>query len=156
MIVDISKNFATAGIAIHKPRGYFERIFLRGCHKLGIIRFIDYPAALNSQASAQSPNVGASIASAASLANLITSFTTPVTGTNAMTGFRLPRGFRGLFAIVPTAAANGVTGGAIAYSADGLTEDIPFGVGWTGAANKALLFVSDGLKCYPTVLTAAG
>lgn len=95
-------------------------------------------------------------ASAASLANVVNAAICYVTGTNAMTGLRLPRGFRGLVCLIPSAAANGTTGGTLAYSADGLTEDIPFAVGWVGAANKAALFVSDGVKLYPVVLTAAG
>lgn len=118
--------------------------------------WLDYPAAMQSQANPSSPNVGPSIASAATLANIVAAFITPVTGTAAMTGIRLPRGYRGAFVIIPSGAVTGVTGGTLAYSADGLTEDIPFSVAWAGAANKALLFVSDGVKCYPTVLTAAG
>lgn len=154
--MDKFPSFAPQAIAIPRKHTFLDRYLLKTLHALGALRFLDYPAAMNGAASPLAPNVGPSIASAASLANSIVAFITPVTGTNAMTGFRLPRGFRGVFCIIPTAAANGTTGGTLAYSADGTTEDIPFGVGWTGAANKALFFITDGAKCYPSVLTAAG
>lgn len=88
-------------------------------------------------------------ASAASLANVISFHITKISGTNAMTGFRLPRGFRGSFLVIPTAAFTGATGGTLAYSSDGLTEDIPFGSAFTAIANKAILFVTDGALVYP-------
>lgn len=117
------------------------------------------PGVMSSSGSA-SPSSGnvnpVSFASAASLANLVNAFICYVTGTNAMTGLRLPRGYRGLVALIPAAAANGTTGGTLAYSADGTTEDIPFAVGWVGAANKAALFITDGKFLYPVVLTTAG
>lgn len=89
-------------------------------------------------------------ASAASLANTIAYAFTYVSGAAAITGFRLPRGFRGIFCIIPAAAVTGVTGGVLAYSADGLTEDIPLGKAFTAVAQRALLFVTDGLLVYPT------
>ena len=98
------------------------------------------------------PNVNPIIqASAASLANVINSFVTTVSGTAAITGFRLPRGFRGIFVVVPTAAFTGVTGGVLAYSADGETEDIPLGKALTAVVAQPVLFVSDGKLVYPLV-----
>lgn len=115
---------------------------------------------MNPQGNAQASNIGTvSQASAASLANIVNFFCVPLSGAAAMTGFRLPRGFRGLFSVLPSGAVTGVTGGTLAYATqtDGqLTEDIPFSLGWAGVANKALLFISDGAKCWPVVLTAAG
>lgn len=93
-------------------------------------------------------------ASAASLANPITHFITKVSGTNAMTGFRLPRGFRGLFVCIPTGAWTGTTGGTLAYSSDGETEDIPIGKAFTMIAAVAAVFVSDGLLVYPVAMVA--
>src|SRR3954471_24105458 len=82
------------------------------------------------------PNVDPAIqASAASLANVISYAITKISGTAAMTGFRLPRGFRGAFLVIPTGASTGVTGGTLAYSADGLTEDIPFALAHTNVVN---------------------
>jgi hypothetical protein len=149
-------SFAPCAFAKPVPENMLGRFLLKALHRIGAIKFLDYPAAMNSQASAQSPNVGPVIASAASMANSIVAFMTPITGTNAITGFRLPRGYRGLFVLQPTGAVNAVTGGTLAYSADGTTEDVPIAVGFTGAANKAMLLVTDGLKCWPVVLTAAG
>jgi hypothetical protein len=60
----------------------------------------------------QNRNIGASVAGAASLANPITSAITPVSGANALTGFRLPRGFRGVFVVIPAGACTGATGGS--------------------------------------------
>jgi hypothetical protein len=110
-----------------------------------------YPPATNIQPVSQ--------ASVASLANVVNFFATPLSAANAVTGFRLPRGYRGLFCIIPAAGMSGATGGTLAYAtqADGqLTEDIPIAVGFVCAANKAALFVTDGAKVYPVVLTAAG
>lgn len=105
----------------------------------------------------QNPNINpVTNASAASLANVVTYAVTKLSGTAALTGFRLPRGFRGLFCVLPSGAMTGVTGGALAYDDTNDTEDIPFSVGWAAAANKAMLFVSDGAKVWPFVLTAAG
>jgi hypothetical protein len=150
--------FAPSAFAIPRVerRNFLADFTLRTLYNLGMIKFLDYPAAMNSQASALSPNVGPAIASAASLANSIVAFLTPVTGTNAMTGFRLPRGYRGLFVLQPSGASSGATGGVLAYSADGLTEDIPISVGFACATQKAVPLVTDGLKCWPFVLTAAG
>jgi len=104
----------------------------------------------------QNRNIGASVAGAASLANPITSAITPVSGANALTGFRLPRGFRGVFVVIPAGACTGATGGTLAYDDTNDTEDIPFAKAWAAVANKAMLFVSDGALIYPFVLTAAG
>lgn len=98
----------------------------------------------------QSPNINPlPQASAASLVNVIANGITYFTGTAAVTGFRLPRGFRGVFVVIPAAAMTGVTGGVLAYSADGLTEDIPVGLAFTAVLKRALLLVSDGLLVYP-------
>lgn len=101
--------------------------------------------------SALAPNCDPAIqASAASLANVISYAITKISGTAAMTGFRLPRGFRGAFLVIPTAANTGVTGGTLAYSADGLTEDIPMGLAHTNVVNRIQLYVSNGLLVYPS------
>lgn len=101
-------------------------------------------------------------ASAASLANPITHFITKVSGTNAVTGFRLPRGFRGIFVVLPTAAFTGATGGTLAYDdgdaaafnpTDPPTEDIPIGRAFTAVANQPILFVTDGALVYPLSVT---
>ena len=105
---------------------------------------------MNLTGSPQAPNINSAVqASAASLVNVIANGVTYVSGTNAMTGFRLPRGFRGLFCIIPSGACTGATGGTLAYSSDGLTEDIPIGKAFTAVANRALLLVSDGALVYP-------
>jgi hypothetical protein len=88
-------------------------------------------------------------ASAASLANAITHFITKISGTNAVTGFRLPRGF----VVLPTAAFTGATGGTLAYSTDGETEDIPIGKAFTAVADQPILFVTNGALCYPLSVT---
>ena len=88
-------------------------------------------------------------ASAASLANVITHAITKISGTAAMTGFRLPRGFRGVFIVHPTAASTGATGGTLAYSSDGETEDIPIGLAFTMVANRINVMYSDGALVYP-------
>lgn len=95
-------------------------------------------------------------ASVASLANSITTFMTKMSGTAAITGFRLPRGFRGIFVVIPSGLMTGVTGGTLAYNDTTDTEDIPIALGFACAANKAALFYSNGLLVYPFVLTAAG
>lgn len=88
-------------------------------------------------------------ASVASLANVITHGTTKISGTAAITGFRLPRGFRGVFAVIPTGAFTGVTGGTLAYTtAD--TEDIPIGLAFTAVVNKVMYFHSDGALVRPS------
>lgn len=93
-------------------------------------------------------------ASAASLANAISYFITKISGTNAMTGFRLPKGFRGLFCVIPTGASSFTTGGTLAYASDGTTEDIPFAKAGNLIANVATLFVSDGALIYPVANVA--
>lgn len=96
------------------------------------------------------PNVNPVVqASAASLVNVISYFITFFSGTNAITGFRLPRGFRGVFVTIPTAASTYATGGTLAYSTDGETEDIPIGKAMTGVASQPIFWVSDGNLCYP-------
>lgn len=100
------------------------------------------------------PNVNpVTFASVASLANIITNFITKVSGTNQMTGFRLPRGFRGIFVLIPTAAFTGATGGALAYSTDGETEDIPIAKAFTAVADQFILCISDGALVYPMSTT---
>tara|TARA_R110000868_G_scaffold16913_7_gene74965 strand:- start:1541 stop:1909 length:369 start_codon:yes stop_codon:yes gene_type:complete len=102
-------------------------------------------------------NIGlVSAASAATLANVVTTFTTPLSGAAAVTGFRLPRGFRGLFCVIPSGLITGVTGGTLAYNDTLDTEDIPIALAFACAVNKAALFVSTGKLVYPVVLTAAG
>lgn len=105
---------------------------------------------MNPVSTPASPNVNpVAQASAASLANVINSFVTTVSGTNAVTGFRLPRGFRGIFVVVPSGIFTGATGGTLAYSADGETEDIPVGKAFTAVVGSPILFVSDGKLVYP-------
>jgi len=110
----------------------------------------DYPAAMNLAGSALASNVGASVASAATVT--ITSAITPVTGTAAVSLVKIPAGFRGAFVLIPAGACTTVTGGTYAGS-DGVNESIPWAVAVTCVANKALLCVTDGLKVYP-LLTA--
>lgn len=105
-------------------------------------------------ATPQAGNVNIAVqASVATLANVISNAVTKISGTAAMTGFRLPRGFRGAFIVIPTGISTGVTGGALAYSADGLTEDIPFAIAHTNVVNKAQIYVSDGLLVVPSYLS---
>lgn len=143
---------------MYKKYSFFHELVLSGLDRsyMPVVETFQ----MNPQASAQASNINTvSQASLASLANVVNYFATPLSAALAMTGFRLPRGFRGLFVVLPSGAMTGVTGGALAYAtqADGqLTEDIPFSVGFACAANKAQLFFSDGAKCWPFVLTAAG
>jgi hypothetical protein len=110
---------------------------------------------MNPVSNPQSPNVNpVAVASIASLANGITHFITVISGTEAITGFRLPRGFRGIFAVIPSGAFTGATGGTLAYSEDGETEDIPIGKAFTMIAAVAALFLSDGALVYPVAMTA--
>lgn len=87
-------------------------------------------------------------ASVASLLNYITYNTTFVSGTAAMTGFAVPKGFKGTFVIIPTAVSTGVTGGA--YSSDDTYDYIPIGLAFTNVANKAQMITTDGKLCYPS------
>lgn len=142
---------------MYKKHSFFHELVLSGLDRsyMPVVETFQ----MNPQGNAQASNIGTvSAASAASLANVVNFFAVPLSGAAATTGFRLPRGFRGLFAIIASGAITGVTGGALAYAtqADGqLTEDIPFSVNWATVANKAVLFVSDGAKCYPVVLVGA-
>ena len=110
----------------------------------------------------QNPNVDpVTQASSADLANDINYFITKVSGTNEMTGFRFPRGFRGIFVVIPTGAFTGATGGTLAYAGDlsadppvTLTEDIPIGKAFTMIANVAAVFVTDGALVYPVAMVA--
>ena len=110
---------------------------------------------MRSVANPQAPNIDPVVqASAASLANPINYFITRMSGTNAVTGFRFKRGFRGLFCVIPAAAMTGATGGTLAYDDDNDTEDIPIGKAFTCVANVATLFVTDGALVYPVAMTA--
>jgi len=110
----------------------------------------------------QNPNFNPVIgASVASLANEINYAYTKISGTEAVTGFRFPRGFRGMFVIIPTGAFTGVTGGTLAYDGDltadpvePLTEDIPIGKAFTMIANVAAIFVTNGALVYPVAMVA--
>jgi len=114
----------------------------------------DYPAAMNPVGTPLAPNCDPAIqASAASLANVITYSITKISGTNAITGFRLPRGFRGVFYVIPTGIFTGATGGTLAYSSDGTTEDIPIGLAFTAVVGKVLTFISNGLLVYPSYVS---
>jgi len=110
----------------------------------------DYPAAMNLAGSSLAPNVGASVASAATIT--ITSAITKITGTAAVSLVKIPAGFRGVFVLIAAAAFTTVTGGTYAGS-DGVNESIPISVALTAVANKAILCVTDGLMIYP-LLTA--
>lgn len=108
----------------------------------------DYPAAMNPVSSKLASNVNpVVVASAATLVNPLTYFVTNISGTAAMTGVQVPSGFRGIVAIIPAGACTGVTGGT--YASDGTTDSIPFGKAFTAVAQRALLFVIDGLLAYP-------
>lgn len=106
----------------------------------------------------QNPNVDpVTQASVASLLNKINYYITKVSGTAAITGFRLPRGFRGSFIVIPTAAFTGATGGTLAYAGDlaasppvALTEDIPIGLAFTAVVDRPLFFTTNGLLVYPS------
>lgn len=115
--------------------------------------YIDYPAAMQAAANAQSPNVGAVLASAAQIT--ITSLCHKVTGTTPVTTVKIPTGYRGLVVFIPNGALPCNAGGAYVAS-DGVNEVIPFGVSAIGANNKAMVYFCDGLLLYPVVLTAAG
>lgn len=87
------------------------------------------------------------VASAASLVNAISAFITRISGTNAITGFALPSGFKGIFCVIPTGNFSVATGGT--YASDGVTDSIPIGTNATAVTGVAMLFVTDGLLCYP-------
>jgi len=109
----------------------------------------DKPASMNLNGTTLAPNVDPiTHASAASLVNPINYAITKYSGTNAMTGFALPANFTGCFVVIPTAAVTGVTGGT--YANDGTTASVPFGIAFTMAAARAVLFTCDGLLCYAT------
>lgn len=90
------------------------------------------------------PNV---LASAAGVGNTINYFLTNVSGTNAMTAIKLPSGFKGMFAVIPSGAFTGATGGA--WADDGTTATVPFGKAFTAVVQRALIFFTDGLLIYP-------
>lgn len=104
----------------------------------------DNPASLKPVSSKLASNVNPlRLTPAASLVNDLGGyFATKSTGTNAMTGLKVPAGFRGLVCLLPSDAANGATGGA--YSTDGVQDSIPFKRTWTATANSAVLFFCDG------------
>jgi hypothetical protein len=58
-----------------------------------------------------------------------------------------------IFVVLPTAAFTGATGGTLAYSTDGETEDIPIGKAFTAVADQPILFVTNGALCYPLSVT---
>lgn len=120
----------------------------------GLLYMPDYPAAMNPVGTPLAPNCDPAIqASAASLANVITYGVTKISGTAAVTGFRLPRGFRGIFIVIPTGAFTGATGGTAAWSSDGLTEDVPIGLAFTAVVGRVLTFCSNGLLVYPSYVS---
>ena len=118
--------------------------------KLGIMRFVDYPAALSLMGSSLAPNWGAVLASATQIT--ITSAIHKVTGTTSVTTVKIPTGFRGAFVLVPTGAVPLTSGGTYVAS-DGTNEVIPFALTQTCVANRIALCVTDGLLIY-TFLSA--
>lgn len=104
----------------------------------------DQPGASKPVGSKLASNVNpARLTPAASLANDLGGyFATKTTGTNAMTGVKVPSGFRGLVCLLPSDGANGVTGGT--YASDGVLDSVPFKRAWTATANSAVLFFCDG------------
>ena len=115
--------------------------------KLGIMRFVDYPAAMNLSGSALAPNWGAVLASATQIT--ITSCIHKITGTTSITTVKIPTGFRGAFVLVPTGAVPLTSGGTYVAS-DGTNEVIPFALTMTCVTNRAVLCVTDGLLIYCT------
>lgn len=93
-------------------------------------------------------------ASVASLANPITHFITKISGTEAVTGFRVPSGFRGLFVVIPTGAFTGATGGTYASGTVDGYDDVPIGKAFTMIANVAAIFVCDGDLIYPVAMVS--
>lgn len=87
------------------------------------------------------------LASAAGVVNPINYALTTVSGTNAITAFQLPSGFRGMFTLRPTGAFTGATGGA--YASDGVTDTIPIGLAFTAVVGRPLIMFTDGKLCYP-------
>lgn len=115
---------------------------------LGILKFVDYPAAMSLAASPLASNWGATLASATQIT--ITSAIHKVTGTTSCTTIKIPTGFRGMFVLVPAAAFPVATGGVYVAS-DGVNEVIPFANAQTCAANEPLICVTDGLLIYSAV-----
>lgn len=89
-------------------------------------------------------------ASAAGVANAINYAITKVSGTAAMTAVRVPKGFRGTFCLIPTAAFTGATGGAADF-ANASYDQIPIGLAFTAVIGKALfLTVGPDNLLYPS------
>lgn len=90
------------------------------------------------------------LASAAGL-NVINYAYTVVSGTNAMTLIKVPAGFRGSIALIPTGAFTGATGGTAAY--DGVNDTIPIGLAFTAVVGKVLWMTTNGLLWYPSYVS---
>jgi len=109
----------------------------------------EYPASLNLHGSRLTTNVDpVTRASVAGVNNPINYAVTFVSGTAAITALKVPSGFRGALALVPTGAFTGATGGA--YASDGTTDTIPIGLAFTAVASKPLIMVTDGNLFYPS------
>lgn len=107
------------------------------------------PAVFAQQSSKLASNVDGIVrASVASTANPIIAYLTTISGALAITGFQLPSGFRGTFALRPTGAFTLATGGT--YASDGTTDTIPIGLASTAVVGKILFITTDGLLCYPS------
>lgn len=90
------------------------------------------------------PNILASIAGT----NVFAYAYTKVSGTNQMTLIKVPAGFRGTIALIPTGAFTGATGGTAAY--DGTNDTIPIAVAFTAVVSKTLFLTTNGLLWYPS------
>lgn len=88
----------------------------------------------NNQVSNANP---VTLASAAGVANEVQYAITKVSGTAAMTAVRVPKGFRGTIALIPTAAFTGATGGA-ADLAQTSYDQFPIGLAFTAVVGKTL------------------
>jgi len=118
--------------------------------KLGIMKFVDYPAASMLVGSPLAPNWGPTLASATQIT--ITHAIHKVSGTTSITTVKIPTGLRGAFVLVPTGAVPLTSGGTYVAS-DGTNEVIPFALTQTCVTNRIALCVTDGLLIY-TFLSA--
>jgi len=104
----------------------------------------------NNQVSNTNP---VTLASAAGVANEVSYAVTKVSGTNAMTAVRVPKGFRGTIALIPTAAFTGATGGA-ADLAQTSYDQFPIGLAFTAVIGKTLfLTLGPDSLWYPSYVS---
>lgn len=109
------------------------------------------PSQMAGQSSMLSSNIDPLSRAGTVSVNDINYFATKLTGTAAMALMSVPTGFRGMIAIIPSAALTMVTGGT--YSSNGIRDIIPFAVAAAMVANRVTYLVTDGLLWYPSAIT---